>query len=219
MERLGFRFEGVSAQYPKLDDLNIIVDDGGNDVLTASCRDALASWVRAGGVLIVFPHTGAYTLDGSRPTLAGALGLKFEVHPARSHETFNVGGGRVIVLPSVPSEKDSASIDRLERLLIGLGAVRDVEIRPRVNNACFRAEGKTYLVVFNKSRKHVGAFFRESTLAAAEEALPDLVLTVKPNFRFSSAKDVVNGNLLESRNGEVEVNLPATHFRVMELVH
>ncbi len=217
MERLGFPFEGVSAQYPRLDGLRILIDDGGNRVLTAACRDALAAWVRAGGTLVVFPHTGEYTLEGGGPTLATALGLVFTVQPGRVRETFRVGKGRVVLLPAVPGGKDRAGIDRFEKLLVRLGAARPVEIQPRVNNACFEAGDKTYVVLYNKSRKYVGAFFRESTLPAVERALPDLVLTLRPHFRIRGAMDVGSGTRLEVRNGEVRVALPATRWKVIEL--
>ena len=216
MERSGLRFEAVSAHYPRLDGLDIIVDDGGNDVLTASCRDALAAWVRAGGTLVVFAHTGAYILDDSKPTLAGALNVKFTPRPGATHEIVRAGKGRVVVLHAVPKEEDVVSVDRFERLLRELGAVRDVRIRPRVNNACFIDKEKTYLVIFNKSRKHVGAFFRESTLAEAETALPDLVLTIKPGFQFKSAKDVISDEMLGSHDGEIGIRLPATRWKVIE---
>jgi len=145
------------------DGLSIIVDDGGNDVLTASCRDALASWGRAGGVLVVFLHTGAYTLDGSRPALAGALGLSFEARPAKPHKTFNVGKGPVVVLPRMPSEhrptrtalvrprcgagRGDPSTSQQRLLLRGrensLGRVQQVaktrrRILPRVDTGCGR---------------------------------------------------------------------------------
>ena len=219
MERLGFPFEGVSAQYPKLDGLRVIVDDGSNHVLTSACRDALAAWVRAGGTLVVFPHTGEYILDGSKANLAGALGIAFEVPAGKPHEVNGVGKGHVVILRDVPRTDNPADIDQFERLLLDLGVVRDVEIRPRVNHACFHAEGKTYLVVFNKSRKHVGAFFQESRLSAVEANLADLTLTLRPNFSFRSAREIVTGRALIVQGGRLRIRLPATRFRVIEFRH
>jgi len=212
-ERFGFPFRAVSSQFLDLKGVRILVDDGSNFVLTPAARRQLAQWVRDGGTLVAFPQTGAFDLAGGPDTLARELGLSFVARP----EAVPVGRGRVVVLPSVPvSEPD---LGRLEQLLGQLGARRDVRITPPVNNACFEnGDGRRFLVMFAKSPAHVGAFFRESRLAAVEAALPDLNLQVRPAFPFRHARNVVTGQAYAVKDGAFAVPLPKTTWVAIELL-
>ncbi|NNM87915.1 MAG: hypothetical protein HKL95_05290 [Phycisphaerae bacterium] len=220
MERLGFNFECVAAQFPKLNGLKVIIDDGANEVLTAHCRNALIRWVREGGDLIVFPRTGQYTLDGSA-SLPAALGINFDCPPGPQGLLFSrvipVGKGRIIELPFVPANHhNKPAVTYFSRLLVRLGAIREVKVSPRVNSACFNAPGRTYVVLCNKSHRYVHAFFRESTLPAAKASLPDLTLKLTPSFAFREAKDVGHNLPLPMHHGAVTINLDRTHFTVVE---
>jgi hypothetical protein len=212
-ERFGFPFRAVSSQFLDLKGVRILVDDGSNLVLTPAARRQLAQWVRDGGTLVAFPQTGAFDLAGGSDTLARDLGLSF----AARREAIPVGKGRVVVLPNVPvSDSD---LGRLEKLLAQLGARRDVQITPQVNNACFvNGDGRRFLVLFAKSSNHVGAFFRESRLAEVEAALPDLNLQVRPAFPFRRARNVVTGQAYAIKDGAFAVPLPKTTWVAIELL-
>lgn len=121
----------------------------------------------------------------------------------------------VVVLPAVPVSAPEEA--RLEELLERLGAKRPLRVTPRVNTACFERDGKTLCVLYNKSRAYVGSFFRESTLAATEAALPDLVLTVRPTQRCRAARNIVTGQRYALANGEFTVPLPKTTWLAIEL--
>jgi len=208
MERFNFNFRAVSAQFPDFSGLKVLVDDGCNSVLTQACRAKLVEWIRQGGTLIAFPQTGRYDFAGGDESLEKALGVSF------AEGELQVGKGRVIVLPQVPVREDD--LNRLEELLAKCGAKRDVVVTPRVNSACFRTELRTYLVVCNKSPRYVGSYFKESTRPEVEASLPDLKLTVKPNFAFKKARNVVTEQVYEIRDGAIAVDLPKTTFAVIE---
>ncbi len=215
-ERFGLPFRAVSSQFLNLDGVTILVDDGSNAVLTAAARQTIAQWVRAGGTLVAFPETGKADLGGTAETLAAALGIPLVAAADGDASTgVAIGRGRVVVLPAVPVSPPEET--RLEELLERLGAKRPLRVTPRVNSACFDRDGKTYCVLYNKSRTHVGSFFRESTLPAVEAALPDLVLTVQPTRPCREARNVVTGERYPIANGEFTVPLPKTTWLVVEL--
>ena len=211
-ERYGFPFRAVSSQFLDLKGVRILVDDGSNFVLTPAARRQIAQWVRDGGTLIAFPRTGAFDLAGGPDTLARDLGLSF----ATRQEAVPVGRGRVLVLPNVPVT--DPELGQLENLLAQLGARRNVQITPPVNNACFvNGDGQRFLVLFAKSPNHVGAFFRESRLAEVEAALPDLDVQVRPAFPFRHARNVVTGQAYAVHGGAFSVHLPKTTWVAIEL--
>ena len=222
MERSGFSFRSVSAQFPKLDGVKILLDDGQNQVLTPRFRGQLVEWVRDGGTLIAFPKTGGHDLRGGAETLPAALGVGFDVPTGKSHTVSPVGKGRVVVM----AEKLLANRvevvpelwDVLEEMLERFGAPREVVVRPRVNVLRLddAARRKTYLVLSNKSPQYVAAYFRESHLPAAEEALPDLDLVVTPSFAFTAACDALTGKALKTERGEVHIHVPKTDYAVIE---
>jgi hypothetical protein len=120
-----------------------------------------------------------------------------------------------VVLPAVPVS--AADETFLEDLLERLGAPRAVRVTPRVNTACFAKDGKTYCVLYNKSRAYVGSFFRESSLATVEASLPDLVLTVTPTRPCREATNVLTGERYPVTRGAFTVPLPKTTWVVVEL--
>jgi hypothetical protein len=165
---------------------------------------------------VAFPETGKADLGGTAETLAAALGIPLVAAADGDASTgVAIGRGRVVVLPAVPVSPPEET--RLEELLERLGAKRPLRVTPRVNSACFDRDGKTYCVLYNKSRTHVGSFFRESTLPAVEAALPDLVLTVQPTRPCREARNVVTGERYPIANGEFTVPLPKTTWLVVEL--
>ncbi len=220
MERSGFAFRAVSAQFPKLDGLSIIVDDGQNRVLTAECRRQLVEWVHKGGTLVAFPDTGRHDFAGTGASLADALGVSFVLPEGQSHAITPCGDGRVVAFsPSLLTGRfavDPALWETFEAVLAELGAPRDVIVQPRVNTASFRGDGKTYVVLCNKSPEYVGAYFRESNLAAVEAGLPDLDLIVAPTFPVSRVRDVLTDTELPIADGKVSIHLPKTTYAVLE---
>lgn len=206
MERSGYGFQAVSAQWPRLDGLRVLMDDGRNDVLPQSSRREIAQWVRDGGTLVALPQSGRFDAAGSGDTLASELGI--DPVPGRAQ----VGRGRVITLPTVPTDEGE-----LADLLLELCGPPAVEVTPRVNRAVFVRDGRTYIVLYNKSTDLVGAFFRESRLPAAVHALPDLELTVRLPGSARSARELVTGETLGVSDGAARVALPATEYRVLEL--
>lgn len=215
-ERFGLPFRAVSSQFLDLTGVRILVDDGSNTVLTPGARERIAEWVRDGGILVAFPQTGSVDLAGGAQTLASALGVTLAAPSWEAVGPVAVGKGRVVVLPAVPtSDADTA---RLEALLEGLGAERPITVTSRVNTACFEKSGRTYCVLYNKSRAYVGSFFRESTLAAVESALPDLTLRVRPARPCRDVRNVLTGERYPVVGGEVTVPLPKTTWLALELV-
>ncbi len=213
MERFGFNFRSVSAQFPDFTGLKILIDDGSNFVLTPECRKKIADWVRQGGTLIAFPETGKYDLAGGAVSLEKELGTVFGGQDKKGRME-KVGKGEVVIFSKVPEEKDELSM--FENYLVKFEARRDVVVTPHVNNACFRNGEKTYLVLCNKSADYVGSYFKESRLPAAEARLPNLELKVKPNFVFKRARDLATGKDFEIQNGTCTVHLPRTEFTVIE---
>jgi hypothetical protein len=213
MERFGFNFRAVSAQFPDFKGLTILIDDGSNFVLTPECRKKIAEWVRGGGTLVVFPKTGKYDLAGGGESLEKEF--KFAFDPQKEpFRIIPVGKGRVIIFSEVPVQKNTLTL--FETMLVKIGAQREVVVTPRVNSACFQNGNKTYLVVCNKSAGYVGSYFRESSLARTEASLPNLELKVKPTFEFKRARDLVTGKNLEIKSGTATVSLPKTEFTVIE---
>ncbi len=210
MERSGIVFESVASQFPRLDGLKIIVDDGSNYVLTPELRDELIRWVRRGGTLLGFPSTGRWTLDNSTPLYKALL---IEHKPSGQPVTYRAGSGKVVIFPDVPKLEQA---EPFENMLLDLGASMPVRVRPRVNQAFFEGNGRKYMVIFDKSRDYVGSFFRESHMADVEKHLPDRLLAVQPSFQFKVARELITGKLLPVKNSQIEVELSATHYRVVE---
>jgi len=206
MERTGYGFQAVSAQWPRLEGLRVLLADGRNDVLPEASRRQIAQWVRDGGTLVAFPQSGRFDAAGSGDTLASELGIGLV--PGRAQ----VAQGRVVTLPRVPED-----VDELAELLRELCGPPGVEVSPRVNQAVFAGDGRTYVVLYSKSADLVGAFFRESRLPAAVDGLPDLELTVKLPEGVSIARELVTGETLGIRDGTVRVALPAAEYRVLEV--
>jgi len=219
MERLGYSFEAISPQFPKFDGLRVIMDDGNNRVFTPAFRDELAAWVRAGGILVGFPTTGQYMLDASAGSLANKLGIALDCPAGQSFKSYTVGKGQVIVLPRVPNGDAKEDAKVLSDVLNTVKAQRDVIPDPDISIAYLKGKEKSYLVFYNKSKGHVGAFFTESSLARFEASMPSVNLTLTPNFKFSSAYDLVGKRNLTINNGTIKVEVPATHFGVIELTN
>lgn len=205
LERLGFPFEGVSAQFPRLDGLKVVLDDGGNAVLSRSCMETLQKWIQEeGGTLVGFRGTGKYALDGGR-NLWSSLGVddrKTGMHP--------LGKGQILLLERHPSETELAAV--LSRLKLP----RDVRIEPYLSNATWHRGNRSYLVLFNKQPAYVGSFFTESRLESIEASLPSVRLTIQPGFAFRSARELITNRPLANRNGSVVLVLPPTRFAVIE---
>jgi hypothetical protein len=107
----------------------------------------------------------------------------------------------------------------LTSVLDAVKARRDVIPDPDISIAYLKGKEKSYLVFFNKSKQHVGSFFTESSLARVEDALPSVNLTLTPTFKFSSAYDVVGKRNLTINNGTIKVEVPPTHYGVIELTN
>ena len=73
------------------------------------------------------------------------------------------------------------------------------------------------LVVFDKQRSYIGAFWHESTLPAVASALRNLHVQVTPLFELESACDPLDGRSLEFTDGSFRFDLPATDYAVIEL--
>jgi hypothetical protein len=216
MERTGVPFMAVSAQWPRLDGLRVLVDDGRNDVLPAAAREALVAWVRAGGALIAFPTTGRCDAAGGPETLASALGLDFAALAAAG-DPASVGQGQVIALPSVPAADGSPTGPALLAALASRGIRPTVAVNPPVNQAVFERDGHRFVVLYNKSVELVGSFFSEDRIPAVEAALPDLRLALELPAGTTRARELLTGTDLPVTAGRTTVDLPATCWRVVEL--
>jgi len=208
MERLGFYFEGVSAAFPRLSGLDVVLDDGSNTVITPELREELSGWVRQGGTLIMFPHSGTVIADGSSVTLAKSLG----VNPAAGN--YRVGNGKVIVLERIP-EKDPGV---LEKVLATLKARRDFVVTPAVNQATLVSADKKYLVIYNKSRTLMESFFTESLTEKALASLKNVDVTVTPCFKFSAVRNLRTGEVPAVVNNKIRLVLPPTDYAVLEFI-
>lgn len=134
---------------------SVLMDDGRNDVLPATSREAIASWVQAGGTLIAFPGTGCLDAAGGKQTLAGELGCRLVPGDYR------VGRGRVIVLAEVPREPLGKAGKAVLAALDRAGCRPAVRVEPAANQALFRRGTRQHLVLHNKSPRLVGAWFDE----------------------------------------------------------
>ena len=220
MERLDFPFQAVSAHFPRVAGLTVIVDDGVNEVLTPATRDRLAAWVRAGGTLIGTPITGSRMFDGSAPSLYEMLGVAPKVGEKATQE-FPVGNGRVILLPSLAEIADAnVAGDMLDTLFTRLLGEPPVRVTPRVNHCVRRAGDKLYVIAYNKSDDYIGAFFQESRLADAERALPNQTLHIKARGQVGQTYGNWNGAQGQATRvsaDEVRCRLPRTRWTVVEI--
>ncbi len=210
MERTGVPFVAVSAQWPKLEGLDVLVDDGRNYAFSPEALASLTDWVENGGTLIAYPTTGQYSSTGIGATLRTLPGYQLTEGEHR------VGKGRIIVLASVPTDQKHSLAGNLRNLLLSRCNQPPAIAREWVNQAAFVKGNNTYLVVYNKSKDLVGAFFDEARLPAAIAALPSLRLTIDAPKGATSARELLTGRKLEIRNGVVKLNLPATWWRVVE---
>jgi len=210
MERTGIPFQAVSAQWPKLDGLKILVDDGRNEIFCAASRQSICSWVKAGGTLIAFPTTGRCDAAGGKTSLASELGIS--LNPGVT----SVGKGSVITLSDVPTDETHPQAKNLVNALNKSGAISPIKVTPYVNQAVFTKGNKTYLVVYNKSRDYVGSFFNEITVPSVESNLPNLSLTITLPKGTMSVRELQTGTILKASQGKIKLPLPATHWRVIE---
>lgn len=210
-ERCGIQFVAVSAQWPKLDGLRVLLDDGRNEILPAPARRALADWVRAGGTLVGFPGTGSLDAAGGPATLAGGLDLSFI--PGRHA----VGAGQVVILAQVPTSETGPAADALRQALAQAGLRPRVAVDQPVNQAVFQKDGHLFVVLYDKSRDLVGSFFTENTGPTVEAALPTRELALAVPAGMTSARELVTDRPLVVRAGRIRLSLPPTQWRVVEL--
>ncbi len=211
MERSGIPFQAVSAQWPKLDGIEILIAERSNDIMPDHARDAIANWVKRGGMLIAFPDTGRFDASGSSLSLARSLGVE-SLKPGE----VRVGTGKLVVLDGgVPTWTDAPET-KLIGILKAAGVAPPITVTPAVVQAVFVTERKVYLVVYNESVKLISAFFNESQLPAVEGALPSLTVTATIPKGMTSARDLIANAALPVVNGQVRFLLPATEWRVVE---
>lgn len=210
MERTGIPFQAVSAQWPKLDGLSVLIDDGRNDILRSSSRTAIVGWIKSGGTLIAFPNSGCLDAAGGKETLANALGMSLE--PG----VMGFGNGKVVVLADVPTDEKHIQSNNLVSAINKAGIYSPIRVTPCVNQAVFTNGNKTYLVLYNKSRDLVGSMFNEITIPAVEAKIPDMRLTISVPARTKSVHELQTNTMLNIKKGKTSLPLPATQWRVVE---
>ncbi len=210
MERSGVPFMTVSAEWPKLDGLTVLADDGRNEVLPASARATIAEWVKGGGTLIAYPKTGSLDAAGGTQTMAEELGVTFDAGEK------TVGAGRVVVLAEPPTDEKHPQSKAMLAALAKAGAAPPVAVTPWVNRAVFVKGRKTFVVLYDKRVSLVGAFFSEDRLPAEEAALPTVKLVATAPAGTVSARELVTGERLSITGGKVTLAIPGTQWRVIE---
>jgi hypothetical protein len=104
----------------------------------------------------------------------------------------------------------------LMKALAKAGAAPAVAVTPEVNQAVFAREGKTYLVLYDKEIKLVGAFFSEDRLPEDEASLADVRVTATAPGGTRSVRELVTGERPAISGGKVTVAVPGTQWRVLE---
>lgn len=80
-----------------------------------------------------------------------------------------------------------------------------------------RTGDRLYVVAYQKSPEHIGAFFTESNLAGVERALPDVEVSISVPGKVLRAGEPMTGQRPRADGCKVCVTLPATHYRVVEV--
>ena len=210
MERCGVPFMTVSAEWPKLDGLTVLADDGRNEVLPARARAAIVEWVKAGGTLIAYPKTGSLDAAGGAQTLAEELGVTFDTGEKK------VDAGRVVVLADPPTDDKHPQAAAMIAALAKAGATPAVSVTPAINQAVFVKGRQTFLVLYDKQVSLVGAFFSEDRLPATESALPTVKVIATAPVGTTSARELLTGERLAITGGKVTLAIPGTNWRVIE---